>query len=771
MTRGAYLTVCLSLVLLSVGVGVVLVHARAQNPDLRPSTLYSGKLTSKTATFRFRVESDQYFTLELENPANDVALSLSTSRGRPGRSFGCFHQRRPVISEVSGNDGEYTVELHPCGNDLTGFFFGLRLSQPRRATERDMARIAAERAEEESDHLVNELQSSRLATQRYEEALRNWTKARDRIGEFRTLLRAAELAGDIGQTEKSWGYLERAHQIALEVQQATYLAEVLTAMATFHLRTGNATVALENCSRSLEINRSAGDNIGVAEALLVLGDIYYERSELPRAIEANHEAYSLWGRIDNRLGEARSSIALAEIYTDQAEYALATEQANKALSIFQAFGDKRGQIRSRVNIGNTFARMGRKQNALDAYENARSLLQGSDDLFMQALLFGLTARVYADIGDNKLALQYFMVALDNYRRLHHKSGEAAALRQIGEFYFNLGNTRAALANLESATVAYQELSNRRIEAWCLRDIGIVYESLNDPVRATAYFTRSLELNLAEQDKRLQASVLMNLGHIDENQGRYDAAVHNYEQALRLNRDSQDRFGEIQTLYRISSCLRAQGKHGDALRNSEVAIDIIENLRASLASSGLRTSYFASIKEHYDLQIDVLMRVRDTVASAVVRAFELSESSRARALLDSINETRVSISENTDRILVDREVSLRASLDSKAQRYTQILSVDPNSKEVSTLDGEIRKLTAEYDELLGRLRVQIPRYATLVQPQPLKFSEVQKQLLDDDSLLLEYALGEENSYLWAVTPDDFASFVLPKRAEIEQKVRR
>jgi len=107
----------------------------------------------------------------------------------------------------------------------------------------------------------------------------------------------------------------------------------------------------------------------------------------------------------------------------------------------------------------------------------------------------------------------------------------------------------------------------------------------------------------------------------------------------------------------------------------------------------------------------------------------------------------------------------------SERYTQLLSVDRDSKEALTLDNEIRRLTAEYDELLGLIRIRSPRYAELVRPQPLNLPEIQQQVLDDDSLLLEYALGEENSYLWAITREDFASYVLPRRSEIDKRIRQ
>lgn len=54
---------------------------------------------------------------------------------------------------------------------------------------------------------------------------------------------------------------------------------------------------------------------------------------------------------------------------------------------------------------------------------------------------------------------------------------------------------------------------------------------------------------------------------------------------------------------------------------------------------------------------------------------------------------------------------------------------------------------------------------------LTVAEVQQQLLDEQSLLLEYALGDEQSYLWAVTKYGFACFPLPGRAVLEAKAER
>jgi CHAT domain-containing protein len=50
-------------------------------------------------------------------------------------------------------------------------------------------------------------------------------------------------------------------------------------------------------------------------------------------------------------------------------------------------------------------------------------------------------------------------------------------------------------------------------------------------------------------------------------------------------------------------------------------------------------------------------------------------------------------------------------------------------------------------------------------------EIQSELLDEDTLLVEYALGEQKSFVWVVTPTAISSFELPARAPVEAAARR
>ncbi|MDQ3257527.1 MAG: CHAT domain-containing protein, partial [Acidobacteriota bacterium] len=121
--------------------------------------------------------------------------------------------------------------------------------------------------------------------------------------------------------------------------------------------------------------------------------------------------------------------------------------------------------------------------------------------------------------------------------------------------------------------------------------------------------------------------------------------------------------------------------------------------------------------------------------------------------------------------LQRERTLQQQLNVKADRQTRLLSGKHTAEQAVAIRKEIDALTAEYQQVQTQIRQKSPRYAALTQPAPLTLREIQTDVLDADTLLLEYALGEERSYLWAVTQKSITSHELPRRAEVETLARR
>jgi CHAT domain-containing protein len=154
-----------------------------------------------------------------------------------------------------------------------------------------------------------------------------------------------------------------------------------------------------------------------------------------------------------------------------------------------------------------------------------------------------------------------------------------------------------------------------------------------------------------------------------------------------------------------------------------------------------------------------------------RALHATERARARSLLELLAEARADIRQGIDPKLLEAERSVQRTLTAMEESQTSLLSGKHTAEQAATVAKEIDRLTTEYDNVLARIRQSSPRYAALTQPVPLTLKEIQTEILDQDTILLEYALGAETSFLWAVGPTSIKSFELPKRAEIEALARR
>ena len=226
---------------------------------------------------------------------------------------------------------------------------------------------------------------------------------------------------------------------------------------------------------------------------------------------------------------------------------------------------------------------------------------------------------------------------------------------------------------------------------------------------------------------------------------------------------------LSTLYNLARANHALGFHDVALSFIKQSLNLIEGVRANVGSPDFRVSYFSGVRSHYELCIEILMqldRLRPGRGFAA-EAFFVSEKSRARLLIDLLSESRANISEGAAKELVDRERRLRRLLQSQAQ-YQMNLSLSGN--ESAEVAGQMADLRSEYQMVQAQLREQNPRLFAFEQFAPVDLQRIQKELKDSDTMLLEYALGDEHSYLWIVTPNSLHSYELPARKVIEDAAR-
>jgi CHAT domain-containing protein len=464
-------------------------------------------------------------------------------------------------------------------------------------------------------------------------------------------------------------------------------------------------------------------------------------------------------------------VALVYYYLNLGEPAKARESYYQALSLSRGIHDLGGEALALIADGHLTAKLGETQEALQAFGAARLLVERVGDRTSLARVVGGMGDIYFGVGDNQKALEHFLQAAKLFELGDEKWGIGEGKWVLGRIYHALGDDKRALEYLQEALALFKALSMSRLEALTLRDIGLVYSAIKDSKNAVSSYEQALKLTRAGQDQRYEAYTLNYLGRVYEDLKDYESAIAHYRRALPLNHIAGDQAGEVLTLYNIAHVERNRRNLAEAQRQIEGSARIAESLRSNVSSQDLRASYFATVRQTYELYVDVLMQRHKESPSEgfAAKAFAISEKARARSFLESLHESQTNIREGVDPALLARERALNETLNAKAERQMQLLA-SKDKVEAEKVAKEINSLTIEYAEIRDQIKATSPRYAALTQPQPLTLLEVQQRVLDDDSLLLEYALGDERSYVWAVTRKDVFSFELPPRAEIETAAR-
>ena len=354
------------------------------------------------------------------------------------------------------------------------------------------------------------------------------------------------------------------------------------------------------------------------------------------------------------------------------------------------------------------------------------------------------------------------------RRMHframtnHAKSEGYVLANIGIVYTVEGNYREAVGYHERAVAIFREAKEPVSEARSLINLGECFLKLGRPQESIAVTAQALSLVRGVKDRDGESIALGNLGAAYNASGQFAKADESLSQALEIAREIRKPERYREALNQLARLERNQGNLAKASEYLEQSLKSLEKSRSEIYSPQSRAAFLAAEQESLQLYIDLLMLRRRTEPGMEALAVEASERSRARVFLELLSEARIDIRQDVDAALVAQEQALGKKVNTWAQRLDQATKPEL----VSRLKLELGQFESDLDRTQAAIRKASPQYAALTQPQPLKLSEIQQQL-DAGTLLLEYSLGVERSYLWAITKDSVTSYELPKGEQIKQ----
>jgi CHAT domain-containing protein/Tfp pilus assembly protein PilF len=496
-------------------------------------------------------------------------------------------------------------------------------------------------------------------------------------------------------------------------------------------------LANEHHQRSIELLESAldfyiqaGDLKEQTNVLNELGDGKRDRGELDaeghyqRALELAHSS-------GYTAGEANALMGLARLRVGRGDYEEGLRLFEKSRRLWRGVSRKDNEIRALNSIGLVYAQLGKLPEALDSHGEALRLC-ADDDFELRAQTYSRMSEVFEKLGKAGQAEDYARRSL-------------ALRKNVGEPH-----------GIQVATV----------------DLGLALRRMGRFSDARKQFLDAWSILKGWPDLQGKVATQINLGWVELDLKNSAIARSHFEEALDLLKGKQgSREDRASAYYGLAQVARYDRNPRAASFYAEKAIEEIEKMSQGLLRTDLQADFMATKQTYYDLLIDVLARVpaKSTPMPDVIRAFEVNETARSRSFIEGLAPVGIRASVLRRASREDRE--RRKELQDQAEELTRIRwKREREERSIEAVQKELRATMDRLRALDAELLLRDAWTKQLKRKNPISLREVQ-DLLDPETLLVEYRLGPRRSLAWLVSRSSIDMYELPSREKIESEIRQ
>ncbi|HEY9430800.1 MAG TPA: CHAT domain-containing protein [Blastocatellia bacterium] len=384
---------------------------------------------------------------------------------------------------------------------------------------------------------------------------------------------------------------------------------------------------------------SAARALALAEARNLLKDAFktYSDSHPSQAITKYAQAQAIFRRQGN-LGEALlSEYQIGLCYLQQADTRRSLESYNEAAQGSEARAYKWLQSLALNGLANAQSRLTEYSTAIAICRRAHQLASEIGDENGRLRSLSILTGLYERLGKFRESWRVAQECLELSEKIVADPSQVIVSYSISaRCFYSLGLYSAALDYARETLRLAETMNSPRVMSRYLVNTGLAYARLGKYEEAIEYIKRGMRIGQSAQPEALAremtAYTAFFLGQTYRLSGAVTEAAAMIEQAADFYREKDDplqlqRVAKERLLGHI-----ARGEEADASNSLRNMIALYEEMRARIPDESDRNSFFAREQSVYDIAIDF------TAArpGSAREAFEYSETSRARSLLDAFH---------------------------------------------------------------------------------------------------------------------------------------
>jgi len=312
---------------------------------------------------------------------------------------------------------------------------------------------------------------------------------------------------------------------------------------------------------------------------------------------------------------AQTLNAIGNAYTSLRDFSLAIGSSNRSSNLSEQIGDISGVIKTLNQLGGQYYSLNNYDKSLRFYTRSLAMARTSSPSEMQLW------RDYFSISQALNQIGLYAVAID-YQK------EALRLAQQGQ-----------LPQLVCRSYSY---------------MGLLYGNTGDYDAAIKSIRSSLDVSKSFADKgayhESTAYSFLQLGNVYKQAGDFNKALENYNQAIQFYSALESRYFDYISRKGKLLCCIAQGGCPSIEQELELTLRLFEEHRAKIREESNRGIYFDVEQNIYDIAISFEYVIKKDLQ----KAFEYSETCRARSLRDLSNgNIRLDSDNNNPDLLIEK----------------------------------------------------------------------------------------------------------------------
>ena len=564
-------------------------------------------------------------------------------------------------------------------------------------------------------------------------------------GQSRCLLRLALLKWDLGHIAESSEYFDEARAIYMKVNDRRAEEYCLKCLKIIQLyNQGKAArdinsnyISLEKYEQAIYLGRETGFPIFELKCLRQKGLTYWQMGRIDLFLETNKNALEISNRINNKIEKGRCL----------------------------------------NNIGVYYQKINDYSFALNYYENALSIIKATDDQSTEAECLSNIGILYRDLGNLAKAQQYLSSALELDKKTGDIDSISIDMNNIGSVYLRTAidsqNTQALLQALDvfrnNVSLKGEEKASLLTKITALNNIGIIQSEMKDYSNARNNFY--LAMKIIEKGNYLseKCQILNNIAASFVYDKKIDNAIEYFSKALEIGSAHSLENILMESCLGLGQCYEIKKEYSSSISYYKRSIEAMERVWDRIPSEFFKLGFARNKMNAYQRIISILVSRHNANPhmTTLEEIFNFVERAKSRAFLENIRETREEGNKGTNTWFYNRQQEISKNI---SVLYRTMMNYNLPIESKQLINIELEREEEKYVRLISENKTEARDKSQKNSKELCNISQLQSQIIDDKTEILEYFIGEEESYLIIIKRNNAKIYVLAGRDDLEKSLR-